>query len=304
MKQINNKLITVFTPTYNRGYIIESLYNSLLKQTCQDFKWIIVDDGSSDNTEEKVLSWINEKKLDITYFKQDNSGKHVAHNKGVELCDTEYFFCIDSDDHLTEEAIEKIKSAIKKEKEFEDTCGIIFRRGYNKKKVIGKKVDFNNILISTTDLYERKKFSGDLALIYRTQILKQYLFPVFEGEKFVTEAVIYDRIALKYKMLFIDEIIYIGEYLEDGYTKNIKEVFKKSPNGYKLWLEQRIELEVNCFSKIKKIAVYIKLANDLDIEPDLSKYKIIEKYVAVFIYKSYIFLNKIKSWKIIRKKED
>ena len=105
------KRITVFTPTYNRGYILESLYVSLKKQTNQSFKWLIVDDGSTDNTEEIVRSWRNEGLIDLQYYKQVNAGKMAAHNKGVELCDTEFFLCIDSDDYLTNDAIATIPEA-------------------------------------------------------------------------------------------------------------------------------------------------------------------------------------------------
>lgn len=104
------KLLTIFTSTYNRAYILESLYKSLKNQTIKDFKWLIVDDGSTDNTQELVKNWISqETSFEIIYIKQENGGKQRAHNKAVEISDTELFFCVDSDDQLVETAVEKIK---------------------------------------------------------------------------------------------------------------------------------------------------------------------------------------------------
>jgi len=104
----NEKRITVFTPTYNRAYILNRLYESLKKQSSKSFLWLIIDDGSTDNTEELVNAWIRENIIEIRYYKQENGGKQRAHNKAVELCDTELFICVDSDDYLTENAIEGV----------------------------------------------------------------------------------------------------------------------------------------------------------------------------------------------------
>ena len=104
-------IITVFTPTYNRAYIIKNLFNSLKNQTFQNFEWIIVDDGSTDNTEEVVKEWLNESLFfKIKYHKQKNGGKHTAINKGLELASGDVFFIIDSDDYITNDALFKINS--------------------------------------------------------------------------------------------------------------------------------------------------------------------------------------------------
>ena len=108
---MKDAFVTVFTPTYNRGYTIGRLYDSLLRQTDKRFCWIIVNDGSTDNTEELILDWIKEKRIDIQYYKQKNQGKPSAHNKGVELTRTELFTCVDSDDYLKDNAIEEIITA-------------------------------------------------------------------------------------------------------------------------------------------------------------------------------------------------
>ena len=94
------KRMTVFTPTYNRAYILPKLYDSLCQQTVKSFEWLIVDDGSVDNTQELVEKWIEEKKIEIRYFKQANGGKQRAHNLGVEKSKEEIFVCVDSDDYV------------------------------------------------------------------------------------------------------------------------------------------------------------------------------------------------------------
>src|SRR5665647_1656547 len=100
--------LTIFTPSYNRGYILGQLYHSLLEQTCMDFEWVIVDDGSTDNTKDLVQAWTNEGKLTIRYIYQKNGGKMRAHNTGVLYATTELFLCVDSDDYLVETAVEEI----------------------------------------------------------------------------------------------------------------------------------------------------------------------------------------------------
>ena len=100
--------LTIFTPTYNRAYTLKKLYASLIEQINQNFEWLIVDDGSTDNTEEVVKQWVDEKKITIRYFKQRNGGKQRAHNKGVEICNTELFICVDSDDYIVKDSVDKI----------------------------------------------------------------------------------------------------------------------------------------------------------------------------------------------------
>lgn len=233
--------ITIFTPTYNRGYILNRCYESLCKQINNNFEWLIVDDGSIDNTEELVNNWIKANKIRIRYIKQENSGKHIAHNKGVLECNTDIFVCVDSDDYLTDNAIDTIYQNWNKVKTNSKLAGIIALRGNELREPISTRMPRHVSQSSILDLYNKYKFKGDTMLIFRSEILKKYLFPVFEGEKFVTEAVIYDQISKEYKMILLDEVLYIGEYLEDGYSRNIKSIHRKNPNGYMFYLSSRID---------------------------------------------------------------
>lgn len=235
--------ITVFTPTYNRGNILNKLYCSLIDQTNKNFEWIIVDDGSTDHTEEIVKDWIKDQKdFNIIYFKKENGGKHTAINKGLDLAKGKMFFIVDSDDYLTKDAIEKI---INYEKSIDDKknkyAGIAMNKGYSEEKLVG--TTFKGDFIDATSL-ERKKYNinGDKAEIFYTDILKKNKFPEFNGENFVTEALVWNRIARQgYKLRWFQDIIYICEYREDGLTQKGKSRFKDSPKGLALYIKEYIK---------------------------------------------------------------
>ncbi|QPC47647.1 glycosyltransferase family A protein [Mangrovibacillus cuniculi] len=252
----DNKL-TIFTPTYNRGDIIHKCYKSLCDQTNTNFTWLIVDDGSTDNTETVINTFIKENKINIIYIKQKNGGKHVAHNTGVLKCKTELFVCVDSDDYLTLDAVQEIYSAWEKVPDVSDLAGIIALKGISDKEPIGTWMPKNIQYSSTFDLYDKYKFKGDTLLVFKTNILREYLFPVFEGEKFVTEAVVYDLISQKHRMKLINKVLYLCEYLEDGLTRNLLQVHRNNKQGYMHYLLQRIEIATEKKSKYKAVSNYI-----------------------------------------------
>lgn len=252
------KEITVFTPTYNRAYILKKLYDSLVSQTEKNFEWLIVDDGSTDNTRELIEKWISEKKIDIRYFYQENQGKPIAFNNGVKNSNCKYFFCVDSDDYLTENAIQIISEEIKKIRN-DKISGIIALRGINYNQTIGTHMPRNVKYSSLKNLYEKYKFKGDTALVYKTEILRQYPFKLQNQEKFIGECFVYDQIDEKYEMLLMDKIIYICKYLEDGYTKNTIKILKKNPYSYMVMKLQSSKVSKNILYKIKHMAGYIAM---------------------------------------------
>lgn len=238
-------MITIFTPAYNRAYILPKLYESLCLQTSKDFEWVIVDDGSTDGTEELVCGFEGFVKFEqfgrfpIRYFKQENGGKHRAINRGVQEAKGELFFIVDSDDQLTPDAVEWIVSAwsdLLKEnsdcqKEFAGLSGI---RIYPDGSKIGGDKDFGTIDATSLDIRWKYKVKGDLAEIYRTDVMRQFPFPDIEGEKFCTEALIWDRIAAHgYLLRYVHQGIYIGGYLADGLSAKQHKIRKENP-GYSM----------------------------------------------------------------------
>jgi glycosyltransferase involved in cell wall biosynthesis len=235
--------ITVFTPTYNRGYIIDNLFQSLKRQTYTDFEWIVIDDGSDDDTENKFQKYQSvDNGFPIIYKKVNNGGKHRAINKGVKLAQGELFFIVDSDDYLTDTALEIIINVEKsipldQKKEFAGVCGL---KGYSEDMLVGKTFDNNAEYLDITSL-ERPKHGiyGDKSEVFYTDILKKYPFPEFENENFITECVVWDKIAFDgYKLRFFNDIIYICDYLPDGLTNQGNSIFYKNPKGYGLYLYQ------------------------------------------------------------------
>lgn len=225
------KTLTVFTPSYNRAYTLHKCYESLLRQTSKDFTWLIIDDGSSDNTKELVDSWINENKIEINYIYQENQGMHGAHNTAYKNIKTELNVCIDSDDYMPDDAVKKIISFWNKNKR-SDLAGIMALDAYTDGKVIGDK--FPNELKESTyfDIYNKYGLKGDKKLIYRSELTIQYPYPIFEGEKYVSLAYKYAKLDSKYKLALMNEVVCNVEYMEDGSSLNMLKQYKRNPKGF------------------------------------------------------------------------
>lgn len=231
--------ITVFTPTYNRAYIIEQLYESLSRQTYHDFEWLVVDDGSSDNTEALFRKLQDECiQFPIRYYKKENGGKCRAINYALDLAEGELFFTVDSDDYLTNDALEKLAEWEKQLPKNQKFCGIAGNLGTSETETVNRLFDDEYYEGTLLDRYN--VVNGERAIAIYTDIHKKYRYPEFEGEKFMTEAVVWNRIANDgYKMRFYNDIIWIYEYREDGLTKSGNRLFVNNPKGYGLWLKEK-----------------------------------------------------------------
>ena len=214
-------LITVFTPTYNRAYIIKQLYDSLCRQTSQDFEWLIVDDGSTDNTKELISTFISEGKISIRYFWQKNGGKHSAINLGVNEAKSVWFFIVDSDDYVTNDAIEKIEEECKAIEYDDRFCGLSGRSRTFDGKFIGTEARYKIIDATFLDFFHITNSKiYDRADVYKTIVLKKYPFPIVEGENFVAEGIVWNRLSnAGYLLRFVDEAYKVCEYREDGLSK-------------------------------------------------------------------------------------
>lgn len=226
------KTITVFTPTYNRAHTIERTYQSLCRQTCKDFEWLIIDDGSTDNTKDLIDKWINDNLINIRYIYQQNQGMHGAHNTAYKNIFTELNVCIDSDDYMPDEAIEKIIMFWNKNGSSKYAGIIGLDVAENSGKVIGSKFD-KNLTETTLSDYYANGGRGDKKLVYRTDVIKQYPeYPIFKGEKYVGLAYKYMLIDKDYKLLTLNEPLVIVEYQSDGSSAGMYQQYWKNPKGF------------------------------------------------------------------------
>lgn len=248
-------MVTIFTPTYNRAKLLKRIYNSLRFQTNQDFEWVIVDDGSSDDTKAVVEEWIDEAIIKIKYVYQDNGGKHIAFNTGVKNASGELFFCVDSDDYLPENCVKEIIDAFSSVKD-EKIAGIIGLKTDVNGNILSKLFPQELTRTTTYDLVNKYKCYGEKALVYKTDILRKYPYPEIENEKFVGECVVYDKIDKDYEMLVINKILTICEYQPDGLTNTIFINMLKNPTGYKIFYKQRIDMAYALKERIGYIIRY------------------------------------------------
>jgi len=221
--------ISVITPTYNRASLLTRCYNSLCEQDFDAFEWIVIDDGSSDNTEEIVHLFMKESKISIKYIWQLNGGKHIAHNTGVKVAIGELCVCLDSDDYFPKNALSR--AWILWGSANEQNIGIIGKRGNTEGKTICS--DFPEGIRACTmyDLNNLYHFCGDTVLFFRTELLKEYMFPSFNEEKFIPETALYYVLDKIGTMLIADEVMYIGEYQVDGLTSKYHKLLKNNPIG-------------------------------------------------------------------------
>lgn len=227
-------LITVFTPAYNRGYIIGQLYESLCRQSFRDFEWLVVDDGSTDDTGTFIAKFVAEDKIPIRFIRRENGGKHRAINLGVREARGELFFIVDSDDYLADNALERVAfhyGNVKDDPAFAGVSGVRARGG-DGSKVGGEEAWTLFDATFAEARFGRRRVRGDLAEVYRTDVLRAFPFPEIPGEKFCPEMLVWYQISRKgYKLRFFYEKIYICEYRADGLSAKIKKLCFANPRG-------------------------------------------------------------------------
>ena len=249
--------LTILTPTYNRGKLLKQCYKSLKEQKNLNFEWLIIDDGSNDNTKEIVQGFIDENILDIKYFYKFNGGKHTALNYGINKAKGEMTIILDSDDFLTNDATQTIYEVWQANKMNKELCGIAFHRGYKNGNIIGDKFPKDFFISDYIDCRMNLEVKGDKSEIYITEILKQYPFPEFKNEKFIGEHIVWVRMARKYKTLHVNKIIYITEYLEGGLTKSGRSMRIKCPLGGMESSKECVDNRFKMKMRLKNMMLYI-----------------------------------------------
>ncbi|WP_191556858.1 glycosyltransferase family 2 protein [Metabacillus idriensis] len=249
--------LTVFTPTYNRAYTLHLCYESLMRQTSKDFVWLIIDDGSSDGTKELIKKWKNENAVPIIYHYQENQGMHGAHNAAYERIETELNVCIDSDDYMADDAVEKIVQLWKKHGS-EKFAGIVGLDATPDGKIIGTKMpdDLNESTLS--GLYGKHKVRGDKKLVYRTELTtKTPPYPIFSGEKYCPLSYKYLLIDQMCPLLILNEILCHVEYLPDGSSLNMINQYKRNPNGFAFFRKTGIKFSPTWKDRFRESVHYV-----------------------------------------------
>lgn len=264
-------LITVFTPTFNRAHLLPRLYESLGKQTFKDFEWLMVDDGSVDETR-KVVAGLENGIFPVRYFFQENGGKHRAINRGIKEAKGELFLILDSDDTLPPDALERIAFyylQIKDDHAFGGVCGYM---AHHDGTVIGRGCDLPLLDTNSIDLRYKYHVEGDLLEVFRTSVLKEIHFPEIQGEKFVPEALVWNRIACKYKLRVFHEVVYYRDYLDGGLTDKIVKIRMTSPIASMMTYAELNSYDIPFASKIKAAINYwrFRFCSDAAEKPALS----------------------------------
>ena len=269
--------ISILTPTYNRANLLKNLYKSIL-ENCTNCKlqveWLIMDDGSKDETKLMVERFISDKKLEIKYFYQENSGKMQALNKLVQKCNGDFIIECDSDDYFSNNAFETIEEAIEKDKNLENIYALVFLKYDQNGNNMGNKFPENEYESKMFDLYFKEGENGEKALVFFADVRKKYKHELEHNEKFVTEARMYHKMDVKYKMICINKPIMICEYQKDGYSKNIIKQFKNNPYGYYKYFQEILEKDMKGVKFSKRLYVikhYILFGKLINAKKSLNK---------------------------------
>lgn len=251
------KLITVFTPTYNRAETLRRCYDSLVTQTSYNFIWQIIDDGSTDGTEKLVRQFIQEKKIEIEYYKKDNGGKCSAINMSLDYTNTALWVCLDSDDYFFRNAIEIYERLYPLVRDDSEVCGLFsLRSNIDGTPMNGVGIPLRIKKDTQFNLRYKYHIKPEYVQVYKSSVIKGYRYPTFEGEKFVPLSFVQDQIDQKYKFIIFHEPTMVCKYQKDGITQNHCKLVKKNPRGYLAFRRQQIEIAPNILFMIKACVTY------------------------------------------------
>ena len=284
-------LVTVCTPTYNRVRCLVNLFQSLKQQTSKNFEWIVVDDGSLDDTRQIVRQWSHEADFAVRYIYKDNGGKHTAVNAGVQDANGDCFIIVDSDDTLAVDAIETITEVFSSLPR-EGFAGAGFNKIFSDGALVG--TTFLGESVDATAL-ERPRYhiTGDKAEVFWTDVIKCFPFPVFEGERFLTEAVVWNRIAnAGYKLRWVNKGIYYCDYRADGLSMNVNSL--DSFEGYTLYIKELLTYDQLVLKeRIRWTGVYAFVAGQKDLSIRKTAERIGAFWGEVFVAKTLYQLKRM-----------
>lgn len=251
--------ISIVTPTYNRATLLNKLYESIY-ENCKDsdfqVEWLIMDDGSTDDTKTVVEKFEKNSRFKIKYFYQENAGKMQALNNLTQKCEGELIIECDSDDYFSEDAFKIIEETIKKNHDFNDIYAFVFLKYDQNGNNMGNDFPKNNYKSNMFDLYFKEGITGEKVLVFNANIRKKYQYELENNEKFITEARLYHKIDLKYNVKCFNKKIMICEYREDGYSKNLNNMFTQYPYGYFQYFKEMFEHNLKGIQLKKRMYLY------------------------------------------------
>ncbi|MBF1633370.1 MAG: glycosyltransferase family 2 protein [Prevotella sp.] len=254
--------ISILTPTYNRGKLLLPLYDSLKNLTFKDFEWLIVDDGSEDDTEQYALSWVEHNienaEFPIRYIKKSNGGKHTAINRGVREASGELILILDSDDTLSVDSLATIAQYYEQCKGYKDCAGVCGLMAHHDGQLIGSGFPKEPMYESALQFRyaEKGNVTGDLLEVYKTSVMREFPFPEIENEKFCPESLVWNRIANKYKLFCFNKIVYYRDYLEGGLTSKIVRIRMNSPIASTMTYAEMLDYDISLKWKIRSAINY------------------------------------------------
>lgn len=256
-KEDNDFKLAILTPAYNRPELLKNAYNSLKNQTCKDFVWYVVDDGSTTPQAPEVNRFKVEGVLDIKLIVKENGGKHTAINEGLKNITEPAVMILDNDDWLIPTTVETIKRDWDLIKTRQDICGIGYLKMQPNNTVVGEKYTKDGVVDNFVNERYNNNAWGDKAEVFKTDILKQFSFPVFKGENFLSESIVWSKMSMHYKMVFFNDPIYVCEYLDDGLSNGVHKRLFKNPLGATECYKELTTKQFNLTTKIKYTLLYI-----------------------------------------------
>ena len=222
--------VTVLTPTYNRGSLLPKLFRSLKQQSNKDFQWLIIDDGSTDNTKQ-IVSSFSAANFSIDYHYKENGGKHTALNYSHPFIFGELVIIVDSDDYLTEDAIHTICTDWEKYRPNSKVAGLSFLKMRSNGCILSQNPPTDFYISDFIRYRTNQNIAGDQCEVTRAEVFKEFPFPVYPQERFMSEGILWRAIGRKYKTVYCSKPIYVCEYLDGGLTKSGRAFRMKNPYG-------------------------------------------------------------------------
>jgi glycosyltransferase involved in cell wall biosynthesis len=251
--------VSVVTPTYNRARLLGGVFESLRSQTFRDFEWIVIDDGSTDNTKFVVEDFAQRANFPVRYFWKENGGKHTAMNMSYEFAAGELLLAFDSDDRCLPDALEFMVARWRElVPRYPDLAGIVTSCITSDGRPLGTRFPTDGEVGRLHKVYDRLRLRGDRWDIHRTSILRQFPFPTAPGQRLCPEGLVWNRMSQRYRMAFFNHATRIHEYLEDGYTANLGHARRMSPTLFKLYHEETLDLDISLFSKWRAASNYVR----------------------------------------------